>query len=81
MNVRVRLCGFTISMKRYARHFPVVEVQNTFYDPPLNATLSKWRTITPPRFEYTMKVWQLVTHAAPRVAAASRFTQLVSSST
>ena len=64
MNVRVGLCGFTISMKAYALHFPVVEVQNTFYDPPPDATLEKWRTVTPSSLEYTIKVWQLVTHAA-----------------
>ena len=64
MNVRIGLCGFTISMKTYAVHFPVVEVQNTFYDPPPDATLRKWRAVTPPSLEYTLKVWQLVTHAA-----------------
>jgi uncharacterized protein YecE (DUF72 family) len=64
MNVRIGLCGFTISMKTYALHFPVVEVQNTFYDPPPDATLEKWRTVTASSLEYTIKVWQLVTHAA-----------------
>lgn len=64
MTVRVGLCGFTISMKTYALHFPVVEVQNTFYEPPADATLEKWRRATPSSLEYTMKVWQLVTHAA-----------------
>ena len=33
MIVRVGLCGFTMSMKDYAQHFPVVEVQSTFYEP------------------------------------------------
>lgn len=64
MNVLVGLCGFSISMKTYALHFPVVEVQNTFYEPPADATLEKWRTVTPPSLEYIIKVWQLVTHAA-----------------
>jgi uncharacterized protein YecE (DUF72 family) len=64
VNLRVGLCGFTVSMKTYALHFPVVEVQNTFYDPPPDATLKKWRTATPASLEYTIKVWQLVTHAA-----------------
>src|SRR5918998_2843401 len=64
MNVCVGLCGFTMSMKTYALHFPVVEVQNTFYDPPPDATLKKWRTVTASSLEYTMKVWQLVTHPA-----------------
>src|SRR5919107_2451928 len=64
MKVRVGLCGFTMSMKTYALHFPVVEVQNTFYDPPPDATLKKWRAVTPSSLEYTIKVWQLVTHPA-----------------
>ena len=64
MNVKVGLCGFTMSMKTYGLHFPVVEVQNTFYDPPPDATLEKWRKVTPSALEYTLKVWQLVTHAA-----------------
>jgi uncharacterized protein YecE (DUF72 family) len=53
-----------MSMKTYAQHFPVVEVQNTFYEPPADATLAKWRNVTPSSLEYTVKVWQLVTHAA-----------------
>src|SRR5215217_7176971 len=62
MSVRVGLCGFTMSMHRYGRHFPVVEVQNTFYDPPRDAVLQRWLAATGPALEYTMKVWQLVTH-------------------
>ena len=64
MRVRVGLCGFTISMDDYALYFPVVEVQNTFYEPPRDEVLQRWRATTPPTLEYTMKVWQLVTHAA-----------------
>jgi uncharacterized protein YecE (DUF72 family) len=33
MIVRTGLCGFTMSMHDYAGYFPVVEVQNTFYEP------------------------------------------------
>ncbi len=62
--VRVGLCGFTMSMKSYAEFFPVVEVQSTFYDPPRDSVIQKWRQTTPPSLEYTIKVWQLVTHAA-----------------
>jgi uncharacterized protein YecE (DUF72 family) len=64
MLVRVGLCGFTISMKDYARHFSLVEVQSTFYEPPGDAVIKKWHSGTTPPLEYTMKVWQLVTHAA-----------------
>lgn len=64
MEVKVGLCGFTISMRDYARHFPVVEVQNTFYDPPTDAVMQKWLASTSPTLEYTMKAWQLITHGA-----------------
>lgn len=63
MDVRIGLCGFSMAMKAYPRHFPVVEVQSTFYDPPRDAVMQKWLQATP-GLEYTMKVWQLVTHAA-----------------
>jgi uncharacterized protein YecE (DUF72 family) len=64
MRVRVGLCGFTMAMEDYALHFPVVEVQNTFYEPPRNELMQRWRAVTAPTLEYTMKVWQLVTHPA-----------------
>lgn len=64
MRVRIGLCGFTMAMEDYALHFPVVEVQNTFYEPPRNEVMERWRAVTAPGLEYTMKVWQLVTHSA-----------------
>ena len=64
LDVRVGLCGFTTSMRLCARDFPIVEVQRTFYDPPPDATMRKWLTAAGPGLEYTMKVWQLVTHPA-----------------
>ncbi|GGN10423.1 hypothetical protein GCM10009721_43050 [Terrabacter tumescens] len=62
MDVRVGLCGWTVSQSSYVRRFPVVEVQNTFYDPPADAVLTRWRTQVPTDFEFTMKAWQIVTH-------------------
>lgn len=62
--MRIGLCGFTMAMEDYALYFPVVEVQNTFYDPPRDETMRRWLAVTPPSLEYTMKVWQLVTHPA-----------------
>jgi uncharacterized protein YecE (DUF72 family) len=63
-SVRIGLCGFTISMKAYGSHFRVVEIQSTFYEPPSDARLRGWRQATSPSLEFTMKVWQLVTHGA-----------------
>jgi uncharacterized protein YecE (DUF72 family) len=56
------MCGFTINAASYYRQFPVVEVQQTFYDPPPPATLERWRAEAPPAFEFTMKAWQVITH-------------------
>jgi uncharacterized protein YecE (DUF72 family) len=59
---KVGLCGYTISAAAYFKQFRVVEVQQTFYDPPQLATLEKWRAQAPADFEFTMKAWQLITH-------------------
>ena len=62
MAVKVGLCGFTIGADTYAKTFPVVEVQQTFYDPPTDARLQIWRDRAPADFEFTMKAWQVITH-------------------
>jgi uncharacterized protein YecE (DUF72 family) len=49
---------------RYAELFDVVEVQQTFYEPPQVKTLEKWRTEVPDEFEFVVKAWQLITHTA-----------------
>lgn len=59
---KVGLCGFTIGAAAYFETFPVVEVQQTFYDPPPARTLERWRAQAPPAFEFTMKAWQVITH-------------------
>jgi uncharacterized protein YecE (DUF72 family) len=51
-----------MSMTSYVRTFPLVEVQHTFYEPPSDALLAKWRREVPTRFEFTIKAWQVVTH-------------------
>jgi uncharacterized protein YecE (DUF72 family) len=61
--VKVGLCGWSVAMASYPHHFPVVEVQHTFYEPPSEATLHRWRASMPKDFEFTIKAWQLITHA------------------
>ncbi|MBZ5513697.1 MAG: DUF72 domain-containing protein [Acidobacteriia bacterium] len=53
-----------MSLARYAQNFSVVEIQQTFYQPPLLPTLAKWRAAVPAEFEFTLKAWQLITHEA-----------------
>ena len=60
--MKLGMCGFTIGAAAYFRKFPVVEVQQTFYDPPPIATVEKWRRQAPETFEFTMKAWQVITH-------------------
>jgi uncharacterized protein YecE (DUF72 family) len=60
--VGLGLCGFTVGAREYFRRYRLVEVQQTFYDPPQDSTLVRWRRQAPPGFEFTLKAWQLVTH-------------------
>lgn len=61
--MKLGLCGFTIGAGSYFETYNVVEVQQTFYDPPAQRTLERWREQAPPAFEFTMKAWQVITHA------------------
>ena len=60
--IKVGLCGFTMSAREYFETFPVVEIQQTFYDPPAPRTILGWREAAPEGFEFTIKAWQLITH-------------------
>ncbi len=62
MNVRIGCCGFPRSRAEYYRTFKIVEVQQTFYQPPRPETAEKWRSEAPTDFEFTLKAWQLITH-------------------
>jgi uncharacterized protein YecE (DUF72 family) len=62
MTVKLGMCGFTIGAAAYFKRFPVVEIQQTFYDPPALSTMEKWRAQAPDDFEFTMKAWQVITH-------------------
>lgn len=60
--MKLGMCGFTIGAEAYYKQFGIVEVQQTFYDPPPLPTLMRWRAGAPPNFEFTMKAWQVITH-------------------
>ena len=62
MDIRVGCCGFPKARKEYYKVFRVVEVQQTFYQPPALKTAEKWRKEAPADFEFTLKAWQLITH-------------------
>jgi uncharacterized protein YecE (DUF72 family) len=59
----VGCCGWPEARAKYFQHFPVVELQDTFYDPPSLATIEKRRQQAPADFTFTLKAWQLITHS------------------
>jgi uncharacterized protein YecE (DUF72 family) len=60
--INVGCCGFPVKRDIYYQNFPVVEVQQTFYQLPQIVTGRRWKEEAPPDFEFTMKAWQLITH-------------------
>lgn len=60
--IRVGCCGFALAQARYYSRFRLLEVQQTFYQPPRLTTLHRWRRAAPAGFEFTLKAWQLITH-------------------
>src|SRR5919112_5248318 len=56
--------GFRSSRESYYEVLDSVEVQHTFYQPPLVPTLKRWREEAPRGFEFTVKAWQLITHTS-----------------
>jgi len=62
--IRIGCCGFGLAQPAYFEKFSCVEIQQTFYQPPLLKTLSKWRQNAPTEFEFALKAWQLITHTS-----------------
>ncbi|MBI3287487.1 MAG: DUF72 domain-containing protein [Chloroflexi bacterium] len=62
--IKIGCCGFPVRRAEYYRHFAVVEIQHTFYQPPQVATAQKWRSEVDARLEFSLKAWQLITHPA-----------------
>ncbi len=62
MRIKIGCCGFCMSMDKYFRTFNVVEIQRTFYELIKEDTVKKWRKKAPEQFEFTIKVFQGITH-------------------
>jgi len=60
--IKVGCCGFGMAHRKYFEQFRLVEIQQTFYQPPKVNTAIKWRAEAPEDFEFTLKAWQLITH-------------------
>jgi uncharacterized protein YecE (DUF72 family) len=53
----------------YARHFPVVEVDATYYAPPVEQTAALWVQRTPADFTFNIKAFSLLTGHPSKVSA------------
>lgn len=61
--IHVGCCGWRKAHDTTFGHFQLLEVQKTFYKPPMTRTARRWRQEeAPPDFEFTLKAWQLITH-------------------
>jgi uncharacterized protein YecE (DUF72 family) len=60
--IHIGCCGFVKSQAAYFQHFRLIEIQQTFYKPPLPKTALRWREEAPPAFAFALKAWQLITH-------------------
>ncbi len=56
------VCGFCRSKKEIFENLNLLEVQKTFYKPPREETARKWRKEASPKFVFTVKAWQVITH-------------------
>jgi len=46
----------------YARYFPAVEIDSTFYSAPSEAVAQRWLEMTPPHFRFACKLSREITH-------------------
>ncbi len=73
--VRIGTSGWTIptahrdafaaegsQLERYAKVFPTVEINSTFYRPHRAATLERWLATVPDTFRFAVKVTRKITH-------------------
>ncbi|SCL72473.1 Uncharacterized conserved protein YecE, DUF72 family [Micromonospora citrea] len=56
----------------YARRFPLVEVDATYYSPPAERTARLWAERTPPGFTFNVKAFSLLTGHPTRISALYR---------
>jgi uncharacterized protein YecE (DUF72 family) len=61
-SIYIGCCGWREARSSYFGHFPVVELQDPFYEMPSPTLAAKWRAEAPRDFRFCIKAWQLITH-------------------
>ena len=62
----------------YSRVFDVVEVDSTFYSPPNDFLVRRWKDATPDEFKFTVKLPQIITHEKRLRDCQAELTKFVS---
>ena len=60
--VQPRFPGEGSHLERYARIFPAVEINSSFYRPHKPSTYARWRDSVPPGFRFSLKLPKEITH-------------------
>lgn len=67
--VQAAFPGEGTHLQRYARRFPVVEINSSFYRPHRPATYARWATLVPDGFRFAVKIPKAITHERKLVAS------------
>jgi len=59
-------------LPRYARVFDLAEVDSSFYRPPSSFLTSRWASVTPERFVFSLKIPREITHEGPAEGVEER---------
>lgn len=60
--IHIGCCGYTVGKSKYHENLEVVELPQTFFQPPGPRVLANWRDGAPAGFEFVVRAWQLITH-------------------
>lgn len=61
-------------LEYYARYFPAVEIDSTFYSAPAEGTVLRWAECTPASFRFACKLPRAITHACRLRDCSAEFT-------
>ncbi len=70
--------GIGTQLERYARRFPAVEINSSFYRPHRPSTYERWARSVPEGFQFAVKLPREITHARRLVEATQPLAQFLS---
>ncbi len=60
--LKIGCSGYSVAKSKYHENLGVVELSQTFFQPPSPRVLASWRESAPEGFEFIVRAWQLITH-------------------